>query len=224
MRSSGAATLTGIVPGTATMNTSKTALELLGVPDMPRQGRERLVATAVELFYTRGFNAVGLDQVIAAAGVTKTTFYKHFQGKDDLMVAAVRARDEWEMRAWDRAVRRAVGDDPRARLLGFFDVMHEWFNAPDFRGCLFLNTAIEFPNPHDPVHEAAAEYKRRVRDGWRDLARQGGAGDADAETFADLFATVVEGTLVMRQVHGRNDAALVSRALASALVEQYIPR
>ena len=203
--------------------TAKTALELLGVPAAPRRGRDRLVATAIELFYARGFNAVGLDQVLAAAGVTKTTFYKHFQSKDDLMVEAVRQRDQWEMRAWDRAIRKAVGDEPRARLLGLFDVMHEWFNAPDFQGCLFLNTAIEFPNPHDPVHAAAAEYKRRVRDGWRDLARQAGARDADAETFADLYATVVEGTLVMRQVHGRNDAARVSRALASALIDQYIP-
>ena len=204
--------------------TTKTALELLGVPDAPRQGRDRLVATAVDLIYMRGFNAVGIDQVIAAAGVTKTTFYKHFQSKDDLMVAAVRRRDEWETQAWDRAVRKSVGDAPRARLLALFDVMHEWFNAPDFHGCMFLNTAIEFPNAHDPVHEAAAEHKRRMRDAWRDLAREAGAGDADAETFADLYATLVEGTLVMRQVHARNDAARVSRPLASALIEQYIPR
>ena len=209
---------------TKTTPTTKTARELLGVPDAPRQGRDRLIATAIELIYMRGFNAVGMDQVIAAAGVTKTTFYKHFQSKDDLMVAAVRRRDEWEMQAWDRAVRKAVGDDPRARLLGLFNVLHDWFNAPDFQGCMFLNTAIEFPNPNDPVHEAAAEYKRRLRDGWRDLATQAGARDADAEAFADVYATVVEGTLVMRQVHGRNDAALISRTLASALIDQYIPR
>ena len=203
---------------------SKTAAELLGVDTAPAQhGRERLIVTAVELFYTHGVHAVGIDQVIAAAGVTKTTFYKHFESKDELMVAAVRRRDEWELAAWDRAVRTVAGDDPRAQLLGMFDVMDTWFNAPDFRGCLFLNTAAEFPNPHDPVHQAAAAHKRRMRDGWRDLARQAGATDASAEAFADLFATLVEGTLVMRQVHGRDDAARVSRPLAAALLGQYIP-
>src|SRR4051812_18809248 len=76
------------------MNTAppKLASELLGAPDPPRTGRERLVAAAVELFYRHGFGAVGVDRVIEAAGVTKTTFYKHFEGKDDLMVAAVERR------------------------------------------------------------------------------------------------------------------------------------
>jgi hypothetical protein len=70
---------------------TKSFKELLGLPDVPTTGRERLVAAAVELFYRSGFAAVGVDQIIAAAGVTKTTFYKHFESKDDLMVAAVPA-------------------------------------------------------------------------------------------------------------------------------------
>src|SRR5206468_8505328 len=96
---------------------AKSVSELLGMPEPPRTGRERLVATAVELFYRHGFAAVGVDQVIRAAGVTKTTFYKHFEGKDDLMVAAVERRDDWESRAWDRAVRKLAGDDPARQLL-----------------------------------------------------------------------------------------------------------
>src|SRR5215213_6000119 len=168
---------------------AKSVTDLLGVFDVPKAGRERLVAVAVELFYRRGFAAVGIDQVIAAAGVTKTTFYKHFESKDDLMVAAVRRRDEWESQAWARAVREIAGDDdPAGQLLATLDVMDLWFNDPDFGGCMFLNTAIEFPNPHDPVHEAAAEYKRRVRDHWRDLARAAGADSGAAETFADCYA------------------------------------
>src|SRR5215470_18008251 len=81
----------------------KTVTELLGQPDPPKTGRERLVAAAVELFYRNGFGAIGIDQVIAAAGVTKSTFYKHFESKDDLVLAAVRRRDEWEAQAWARA-------------------------------------------------------------------------------------------------------------------------
>src|SRR5579862_9066215 len=95
----------------------KTAAELFGLPDPPKNGRERLVLTAVDLFYRHGFGAVGIDRVIAAAGVTKTTFYKHFEGKDDLMVAAVRQRDLWELQAWDRAVRQLAGDDDPAGQL-----------------------------------------------------------------------------------------------------------
>jgi AcrR family transcriptional regulator len=201
---------------------AKSASELLGVPEVARTGRERLVAAAVELFYRRGFGAVGVDAVIAAAGVTKTTFYKHFEGKDDLMVAAVRRRDEWESAAWGRAVRKLAGDDPAGQLLAMFDVMDVWFNDPDFHGCMFTNAAAEFPNPNDPVHRAAADYKRRARDHWRNLAKMAGADAAAAETFADCYSALVEGALVLRQTQGRNDAARVVRPAVEGLIRAYL--
>lgn len=202
---------------------AKSALELLGQPEKPRTGRDRLVAAAVELFYRHGFGAVGIDRVIATAGVTKSTFYKHFEGKDDLMVAAVRQRDEWESAAWVRAVRKLAGDDPGRQLLALLDVMDVWFNDPDFRGCMFMNTAIEFPNPHDPVHQAAAAHKRQTRDHFRNLARAAGAAPAAAETFADCYTALIEGALVLRQSHGRNDAARVVRPAVEQLMAAYLP-
>lgn len=195
--------------------------ELFGVPDPPKTGRERLVAAAIELFYTYGFQAVGLDHIITTAGVTKSTFYKHFESKEDLMVAAVKRRDEWETQAWDRALREVAGDDPRARLLALFDVFDMWFNDPDFKGCQFINTAAEFPNPNDPVHQAAAEHKRKTRDWFRDLAARAGA--ARPEQFADCYTALMEGVLVLRQVHGRNDAVAAVRPAVQALVDEFIP-
>ena len=157
-----------------------------------------------------------------AVGVTKTTFYKYFESKDDLMVEAVRQRDEWEWDAWNRAVQKVAGDDARSQLLSLFDVLDMWFNTDDFKGCIFINTAAEFPNPNEPVHQAAAEHKKQTRNGFRDLAKQAGA--TDPEAFADLLTMLVEGTLVMRHVHHRNDAAVMAKAVAERLVEEYMPR
>jgi AcrR family transcriptional regulator len=199
----------------------KPIAELFGLPDPPTTGRARLIYAAIELFYSHGFQAVGIDQIIAAAGVTKTTFYKHFESKDDLLVAAIQQRDQWEIRAWTNAVRKMAGDDPRAQLLAFFDVLDVWFNAPDFRGCQFINAAAEFPNPHDPVHRVAAEHKRRNRDLFRDLAAAAGA--ANPESFADRYTALVEGTLVLRQVHGRDDAAQVIKPAVQWLVAEALP-
>jgi len=201
----------------------KSVTELLGVPDAPKTGRERLVAAAVELFYRHGFGAVGIDRVLEKAGVTKTTFYKHFESKDELMVAAVQRRDEWESQAWGRAVRKLAGDDPIRQFLAMLDVMDLWFNDPDFLGCMFINAAAEFPNPHDPVHQAAAAYKRKTREHWLSLAQATGADGAAAQTFADCFAALIEGALVLRQMHGRNDAARVIRPVVEQLIGTYLP-
>jgi AcrR family transcriptional regulator len=200
---------------------AKTAAELLGVFEIPKRGRGRLVATAVELFYRQGFNAVGLDRVIAEAGVTKTTFYKHFASKTDLMVAAVALRDAWEIGAWQAAARTLAGDDPRRQLLALFDVLDVWFNDAAFGGCMFLNVASEFPNPHDPVHRAASKHKLANRAWVRDLATEAGA--ADPEGFADLYMMAFEGALVLRQVYHRNDAARCARPLIEQLIAERIP-
>jgi hypothetical protein len=86
-----------------------------------------------------------------------------------------------------------AGDDPAKQFLAMLDVMDVWFNDADFGGCMFLNAATEFPNPHDPVHKAAAAYKRKVRDHWRDVARRAGAEGSGAETFADCYMALIEG-------------------------------
>src|SRR4051812_50113039 len=96
----------------------KSATEIWGLPDPPTTGRERIVAAAVNLFYRNGYSSVGVDQVIAAAGVTKTTFYKHFESKDDLMVAAVKRQGELEAQAGGRAGQEVGGDEPGKQVLG----------------------------------------------------------------------------------------------------------
>ncbi len=198
----------------------KPVAELFGLPDEPKTGRDRLVHAAIELFYSHGFQAVGLDQILAAAGVTKTTFYKHFESRDDLVMAAIAQRDAWEMQAWQRAVQKIAGDDPQRQLLAFFDVLDIWFNAPDFRGCQFINAAAEFPDPRDPIHAVAAEHKRKTRDSFRNLAAA--AGIADAESFADRYTALIEGTLILRQIHGRDDAARAIKPAVEAMLREEV--
>lgn len=202
---------------------TKTVIELLGAPPQAKDGRDRLLVVAVELLYRRGFAQTGIDQVIDAAGVTKSTFYKHFESKEDLMIAAVQLRDHWEAEAWNRAIAEIAGDDLHRKPLAMLDVLDQWFNAPDYQGCMFMNAAAEFPNPNDPVHQASAVHHKRVRDNWRDLAKAAGADAANAETFADCFTALIQGALLMRQTQARNDAARVIRPAVEQLVHTYLP-
>ena len=197
------------------------ASKLLGVRAAPKNAKERLLDTAIDLFYTHGFHVIGLDRILSETGVTKTTFYKHFESKDDFVVAAIERRDAWESKAWARAIKKIAGNDPRKHLLAVFDVLDLWFNAPDFGGCIFLNAAAEFADPRDPAHQAAALYKRKVRDNWCELARRAGA--TDPQTFADRYTALLEGTLIMRHVHGRNDAARFMRPMVESLLRDFLP-
>ena len=120
-----------------------------------------------------------------------------------------------------RAVKLLAGEEPRAQLRGYFEVADRWFNAPDFGGCLFINAAAEFPNPHDPVHQAAAAHKQAHHAAVRKLAAAAGADDPD--TFADAYVTLFEGTLVMRQTYGRNDAAKSALPVVDLLIDQHLP-
>lgn len=199
----------------------KTAAELLGVREPPRNTRERLLDTAIDLFYYHGFHAIGLDRILAEVGVTKTTFYKHFESKDDLLVAAIERRHVWESEAWSRAVIARVGDDPQKQLIALFDVFDDWFNAPDYGGCIFINAAAEFPDPRDPVHQAAAKHKTQHHNHVRALATAAKLENPDG--FADLYTTLVEGALILRHVHHRNDAARIAQALVKKLIVEHTP-
>lgn len=200
--------------------THHSAADLFGVRSEAKNARDRLLDKAIDLFYSYGFNSVGLDQIISETGVTKTTFYKHFESKEQLVLAAIEKRHEWETAAWERAVTKLAGDDPRGKLLAFFDVMDVWFNDPSFGGCIFINAAAEFPDPREPAHQTAAMHKKKNRENFALLAKQAGAKDAEA--FADLYTGVLEGTLIMRHVHGRNDAAKVMRSVIEKLMDEHM--
>jgi AcrR family transcriptional regulator len=195
--------------------------EALTLPPPAKAGRARLVGVAMKLFYHNGISPVGLDEIVAECGVTKTTFYKHFRGKTDLVVAAIEARHEWQMEAWRESLDILVGPDPKARLEGLFEILDLSFNEPSFHGCHFINAAAEFPNPHDPVHRAAARHKRESHQWFRELAERAGVRDLDA--FTDVYSMLFEGVLVLRQVGSRSDAARAAMPHVRRLLEQSVP-
>lgn len=197
------------------------AAKIFGENDQPKEGKLRLLYEAINLFYRRGFNAVGVDQVIQAAGVSKTTFYKHFESKDELVLEAVQFQDAWEQGVWCEAVKELAGDDPKQQLIRYFDVLDVWFNDERFNGCVFINAATEFPDPNDPIHKAAVAAKLKMRQHVRDQAEAAGLEDVDA--FADVYMVLAEGTLVYRHTYERDEAARLARPMVETLVERHTP-
>lgn len=182
--------------------------------------RQRLIESAAALFTTHGFQAVGLDLIIGAVGVTKTTFYKHFESKDALILAVLAFQHEVEMQRLIDDLQNLAGQDPRAQILAIFDVLDGWFAQTDFRGCMFLNAATEFPQASDPIHIAAEVHGKALVALVRERAIAAGASAAHADRFAAQIMVLISGAIVMRQTSHARDAALVARSTAQALLAQ----
>ena len=199
-------------------HTGKRAFELFGDRQQPTTTREKLLEVAIDRFYVHGFHAVGLDQILREVGVTKTTFYNHFESKDELILEALARRERWESKAFADRARELAGGEPRAMLTAFFDVLDEWFNHADYHGCLFMNVCVEFPSPHDPIHQAGMAHYLEGKQQLTELADQAGA-DAP-ELLAEQLIVLMQGTLTHRQVTRDNSSAAKARRVAQTLVDQ----
>jgi AcrR family transcriptional regulator len=176
--------------------------------------RERLLDAAGELFYRQGINAVGINAIIARAGIAKATLYQHFASKDELVLAFLeRHHERWV--AWFTAAVERRAEQPRDRLLVVFDVLAEWFQT-DFRGCAFINTAVETPDPASPIRQAIRAYKQGTRAYLHELAEA--AGFEDPGAVADRLRLLVEGVTVTMLIEGSDEAARTGRAAAEAIL------
>ena len=182
--------------------------------------RDRLIQAAHDLFYTRGFHAVGLDAILDHVGVTKTTFYNHFVTKEDLVRAVLDWHDQWWKNEFRALLRTIGGDKPRDQLLAVADALDRAMCQGEFNGCFFVNVAVQFPQAHDPAHRAAAQHKRDMEDIIRELA--GYAGAADAKAMAEEISLVMEGAYVTRQVTGNPATSQISRRLVQSIVARHI--
>ncbi|GAB2966018.1 TetR/AcrR family transcriptional regulator [Amycolatopsis acidiphila] len=124
----------------------------------PSPVRERILAAADALFYAEGIRAVSADRIIAEAQVSKVTFYRHFPAKDDLVLAYLQGRAEWERSVVEQA-RAARPGDPAAALTLLAEAIAETSCAAGFRGCPFINAAAEYADPGHPVRRTVAAHR-----------------------------------------------------------------
>lgn len=155
--------------------------------------RERLIEAANELFYAQGLRAVSVDKVIERAGTTKVTFYRHFQSKDDLIVAYLESRAEFERNGVDAAIAHGAGDvDVSLGLMA--DHTGAAACSPGFRGCPFINAAAEYPDPESAVRKLVDAH----RDWWTSAFERLVAplGLADPTAIADDLMLLRDGIMV----------------------------
>lgn len=174
--------------------------------------RQRLLETATRLFYAGGIHAVGIDRIIAEAGVAKATFYSHFPSKDDLVVAYLEDQD----RIGRAAVAALPPQPPRKRLAAILGRISTAAVAGDYRGCPFLNAAAEYADPASPVRRAI-----EARRAWyHGVLREQLVADGDPapEVSAALLVALSDGLLEIAYLDDpRSVPALIEAALQRLL-------
>lgn len=175
--------------------------------------RERLLRTATRLFYEEGINGVGVDRVVAEAGVTRATMYRHFPGKQALVVAYLEHEDAVIRALFSTAAEVAAASkaSPQELLALVIDGIADDATRLHTRGCPFINASAEFPDSSGPVRQVV----RRHRDWFRQTltALTTAAGLPDPAATAAALVLLRDAMLVGNYLDG-SDVAVDFRAAA----------
>jgi len=178
--------------------------------------RARLLRSARRLTYAEGVT-VGVDAILKDAGVARRSLYQHFGGKDGLIAEVLRVSAEGDRRRY-LATLNAGGDDPRRRIIAFFDGLAAMVSDEGFRGCRYHAAELALPDPEHPAHNVTREFRR-----WRhDLFRQEleRLGHPDPTAGAEQLLIIIEGVLVNAATRPGADPFAPARPLVEHILDQ----
>lgn len=172
----------------------------------------KLLDAAEELFYARGIQTVGMDDIRSASGVSLKRLYQVFPAKEQLIEAYLDRRDaRWRARLAEYVESH---EGAERRLLAVFDWLEQWFGQPGFRGCAWINSHGELGAVSEGVRRQARQHKEAFRAYLGELVE---AADLPAE-LADHLLLLAEGAMVTAGIFGRTDPAAQGRTAAAALI------
>jgi AcrR family transcriptional regulator len=184
--------------------------------------RQRLVEAAGRRFYRDGFRSVGIDQILSDVGISKTALYKHFESKEDLMLAALEDHNRSMQETLRALIQQRGGPTPLGQLHALLDVVEHFVESDEYQGCIFVNVAMEFPLLHEPAHIAAAESKQAIEDIVYNLAVEAGA--EDPRSLAKQLCLIMEGAYVTRHVTGNKQTVDIARRIAGLVISSGCPQ
>ncbi|GGZ03385.1 TetR/AcrR family transcriptional regulator [Streptomyces olivaceoviridis] len=176
--------------------------------------RDRLLGTAARLFYENGIHTVGVEQLVTEAKVTRATFYRHFAGKEGLVLSYLRQRDA---RVRQEVAAVLAAHQGREALLAIMAMIGDSVRRPGFRGCGFLNAAAEHPDPGHPVRRCVAEHRRWFLGVLRDAADA--AGHPEPEDLARTLVVLRDGAMAGGYLDDLGDVAETLRKTTERLLD-----
>ncbi len=181
--------------------------------------RQLIIETAADLFYRKGYNLTGINEVIATAGIAKATLYSHFRSKEDLCVAYLEHRDEGlmeELRSFCLA--KPQGKD---RVIAVIDFLHAFYQNKGFNGCWCLRTIAEVPPENIKIREKIRSQKKGLLNFMKDLVRDNllHRTDTEQERIANQTYLLYEGAITESYLYGEDWPITEAREMVKAICQ-----
>jgi AcrR family transcriptional regulator len=172
---------------------------------------QRILDAAEELFYVRGVDGTGVDAISERSGVSKSTLYRHFRTKEDLVAAYLVRGHGRRLREWVAV----IGGEAEApeRILGVFDWLATWFRSKEFGGCRFINAAVQLRDDRHPGYAIPQQHKEEIRLLLAEAAAEAGAS-APGELAHELML-LIDGAVVHALLERDDAPAMRAKRLAA---------
>lgn len=178
--------------------------------------REKILNTATNLFQTRGINSTGVDTIVAVAGTTKMTLYKHFISKENLILEVLE-KGHQDFQSWLSEKLNSNTKKPSEKLQKLFEFIEEWVTSPDFNGMGFIKASAEFPDEECLVHQLSSDQSRQFRQYISSLALEADIQDADG--LALQLSLLFEGAVQAEQMKRGCGAMKYAKKAAKILID-----
>lgn len=188
-------------------------------PTDKQSARERILSAANELFYREGIRAIGIDTVIEHAGVAKMSLYRAFPSKDDLIAAFLDMRDHMYWDWWDSVMARHPGK-PLLQLRALFKAVAKKTSGTQYRGCPFVNTSVEFPNPAHPGRHVVARHMEELRTRLTILVE--GLGPVPVKPLTDQLMLLLEGAYSAGNTMGADGPSASVADAAEIIIQAHL--
>jgi AcrR family transcriptional regulator len=193
----------------------KSAMVKSGAPPEP-SARDKILATASELFYREGIRAVGVDTIVEKSGVAKTSLYRWFPSKDALVAAFLDDQNQRFWQWWDKVAARHP-NAPREQFRALLSGMLKRLAHPQYRGCPFMNTTVEFAESQHPGRLVARANRQEMRKRLRELVSAMGVRDPDR--LSDQLSLLITGAYASAQMLGGTGPQQELIGAAEALID-----